>query len=91
MGGGARASVGRLRCLSLVKLKNGLDVCFFFLADWKSEQLSNAYYLGDLLHIEASVIQYKHVPLRVFVLSCVATAVADVNASPRYSFIEENG
>ncbi|XP_062404634.1 zona pellucida sperm-binding protein 3-like [Sardina pilchardus] len=59
--------------------------------DWKFEQASNAFYLGDLLHMEASVIQYNHVPLRVFVHSCVATPVRDLNTSPRYSFIENHG
>ncbi|XP_056089295.1 zona pellucida sperm-binding protein 3-like [Rhinichthys klamathensis goyatoka] len=40
---------------------------------------------------EASVKQYNHVPLRVFVDSCVATQVPDVNSLPRYSFIENYG
>nr|BAM65016.1 egg envelope protein [Clupea pallasii] len=59
--------------------------------DWEFERAINTYYLGSVLHIEASVIQYNHVPLRVFAHSCVATAVPDVNASPRYSFIENHG
>ncbi|XP_076144110.1 zona pellucida sperm-binding protein 3-like [Alosa pseudoharengus] len=59
--------------------------------DWKFERAPNTYYLGHILHIEAAVIQYNHVPLRVFVHSCVATAVPDMNALPRYSFIENHG
>ncbi|XP_062404635.1 zona pellucida sperm-binding protein 3-like [Sardina pilchardus] len=59
--------------------------------DWRFERATNTHYLGDLLHIEASVIQFNHVPLRVFVHSCVATAVPDMNASPRYSFVENHG
>ena len=62
-----------------------------FSDDWEFERATNTYYLGNVLHIEASVIQYNHVPLRVFAHSCVATAVPDVNASPRYSFIENYG
>ncbi|KAG5280822.1 hypothetical protein AALO_G00064410 [Alosa alosa] len=58
--------------------------------DWKFERVPNTY-LGDILHIEASVIQYNHVPLRVFAHSCVATAVPDVKTSPRYSFIVNYG
>ncbi|XP_017314382.1 zona pellucida sperm-binding protein 3 isoform X4 [Ictalurus punctatus] len=60
--------------------------------DWISERPSNYYYhLGELINIEASVVQFNHVPLRVFVDSCVATAVPDINAVPRYSFIENHG
>ena len=65
---------------------------FFPLADdWSSQRPSNVYYLGDIINIEASVKVYNHVPLRVFVDSCVATRVADVNSVPRYSFIENHG
>ncbi|XP_036418108.1 zona pellucida sperm-binding protein 3-like [Colossoma macropomum] len=59
--------------------------------DWQFERPSNQYFLGDLINIEASVMQYNHVPLRIFVDSCVATAVPDMNATPRYSFIENYG
>ncbi|GAA6084863.1 zona pellucida sperm-binding protein 3-like [Tachysurus ichikawai] len=60
-------------------------------ADWTSERPSNQYYLGELINIEASVLQFNHVPLRVLVDSCVATPVPDLNAIPRYSFIENYG
>ncbi|KTF73772.1 hypothetical protein cypCar_00016573 [Cyprinus carpio] len=59
--------------------------------DWRFERPSNQYYLGDFINIEASVRSYNHVPLRVFVDSCVATSVPDTSAIPRYSFIENNG
>ncbi|KAK2916326.1 hypothetical protein Q8A67_000700 [Cirrhinus molitorella] len=59
--------------------------------DWRFERPSNQYYLGDFINIEASVRSYNHVPLRVFVDSCVATSVPDTNAIPRYAFIENNG
>ncbi|XP_036420922.1 zona pellucida sperm-binding protein 3-like [Colossoma macropomum] len=59
--------------------------------DWQFERPSNQYFLGDLINIEASVMQYNHVPLRIFVDSCVATAAPDANAVPRYSFIENYG
>ena len=62
-----------------------------FVADWTSERPSNQYYLGELINIEASVLQFNHVPLRVLVDSCVATPVPDLNAIPRYSFIENYG
>ncbi|XP_047656563.1 zona pellucida sperm-binding protein 3-like [Tachysurus fulvidraco] len=61
------------------------------MADWTSERPSNQYYLGELINIEASVLQFNHIPLRVLVDSCVATPVPDINAIPRYSFIENYG
>ncbi|XP_071007483.1 zona pellucida sperm-binding protein 3-like [Oncorhynchus clarkii lewisi] len=59
--------------------------------DWQIERASSQYFLGDLIRMEASVLQYHHVPLRVFVESCVATLVPDINSKPRYSFIENDG
>lgn len=64
---------------------------FFFIDDWMYERPSNVFFMGSVFNIEASVKQYKHVALRVFVDNCVATAVPDVNTSPRYSFIENHG
>lgn len=64
---------------------------FLLVDDWSSERPSNQYYLGQLINIEASVLQFNHVPLRVLVDSCVATAVPDVTAVPSYSFIENYG
>ncbi|XP_036404352.1 zona pellucida sperm-binding protein 3-like [Megalops cyprinoides] len=59
--------------------------------DWSSERSSNVYFLGDLLHIEASVSLDSHLPLRLFLDSCVATLVPDKNTIPRYAFIESKG
>ncbi|XP_016319284.1 zona pellucida sperm-binding protein 3-like [Sinocyclocheilus anshuiensis] len=57
--------------------------------DWMFERPSNQYFLGQFLKLEASVKQYNHFPLRIFVDGCVATAAPGVNTtSPRYSFIE---
>ncbi|ROI68656.1 Zona pellucida sperm-binding protein 3 [Anabarilius grahami] len=59
--------------------------------DWSYQRPSNSYFLGGVINIEASVKVYNHVPLRVFVDSCVATQGPDVNSLPRYSFIENHG
>ncbi|KAL2088361.1 hypothetical protein ACEWY4_015260 [Coilia grayii] len=79
----------------LVATKTADEVLVFNLRlmtdDWKFERASNIYYLGNMLHIEASVVQSNHMILRVFVHSCVATAVPNVNSSPRYSLIENHG
>jgi len=67
--------------------------CLFFLCvdDWSYQRPSYSYFLGGVINIEASVKQYNHVPLRVFVDRCVATQSPDVNSLPRYSFIENHG
>ncbi|XP_006789538.1 zona pellucida sperm-binding protein 3-like [Neolamprologus brichardi] len=57
--------------------------------DWKNERPSNQYFLGDEINFEVSVMQYHHVPLRVYVDKCVATVSADATSSPRYAFIEQ--
>ncbi|KAJ8003096.1 hypothetical protein DPEC_G00165820 [Dallia pectoralis] len=60
-------------------------------ADWHYERDSNEYSLGDMINVEASVMQYFHVPLRVFVDSCVASVLPDPNANPNYVFIDNHG
>ncbi len=55
------------------------------------ERPSKVFFLGDVLNIQASVKQYNHVPLRIFVDHCVATTGPDVNSAPMYSFIENHG
>nr|BCD71186.1 egg envelope protein [Sardinops melanostictus] len=49
------------------------------------------FYLGEMIYIEASVIQFYHVPLRVYVESCVASASEDANSQPNYNFIDNYG
>jgi len=79
-----------LPLLAIVALPNYLFV-YFFVDDWSYQRPSYSYFLGGVINIEASVKQYNHVPLRVFVDRCVATQVPDVNSLPRYSFIENHG
>ncbi|XP_056620691.1 zona pellucida sperm-binding protein 3-like [Triplophysa dalaica] len=59
--------------------------------DWMFERPANQYFLGQFMNFEASVKPYNHVPLRIFIDDCVATAAPDVNSVPRYSFIENYG
>ncbi|XP_056907828.1 zona pellucida sperm-binding protein 3-like isoform X2 [Takifugu flavidus] len=56
--------------------------------DWLYERPSNQYNLGDIINIEATVKQYFHVPLRVYMQHCVATVLPDPDSIPRYAFIE---
>ncbi|XP_019962141.2 zona pellucida sperm-binding protein 3-like [Paralichthys olivaceus] len=59
--------------------------------DWQSQGPSSVFFLSDVMHIEAAVLQGHHVPLRVFVDSCVATAEPDPFSQPRYPFISNHG
>lgn len=68
-----------------------MRVFSFLVDDWVTERSATHYFLGEMINIEASVLQFNHVPLRVFVDTCVATPVPDVNSVPRYSFIEHHG
>lgn len=43
------------------------------------------------MHIEAAVLRGNHIPLRVYVDSCVATANPDPYSQPRYSLINNHG
>ncbi|XP_074518509.1 zona pellucida sperm-binding protein 3-like [Halichoeres trimaculatus] len=58
--------------------------------DWSSERKSSVYILGETVNMEASV-NHHHLPLRLYVNSCVATLSSDVNSYPRYPFIDHQG
>nr|BAJ61010.1 egg envelope protein [Anguilla japonica] len=59
--------------------------------DWRMERESYVFFLGDIINIEASVIQANHVPLRVFMDTCVATLAPNMDSVPRYTFIDNQG
>uniref|UniRef100_A0A8C4RFT7 Zona pellucida sperm-binding protein 3 n=1 Tax=Erpetoichthys calabaricus TaxID=27687 RepID=A0A8C4RFT7_ERPCA len=59
-------------------------------SDWSGPSPSNTFFLGDLINLQASVDSTNHVPLRVFVDSCVATPGSNASA-PAYTFIGNNG
>ncbi|XP_068169365.1 zona pellucida sperm-binding protein 3-like [Antennarius striatus] len=59
--------------------------------DWLYERPSYQYFLGDLINMEASVKQYYHVPLRVYVDTCVASLTPEMSSTPRYAFIGSYG
>nr|XP_005484662.1 zona pellucida sperm-binding protein 3-like [Zonotrichia albicollis] len=50
--------------------------------DWSRERLSNGFQLGDSLRLQADVTSEGHVPLRLFVDRCVATASPERSLSP---------
>ncbi|XP_037306478.2 zona pellucida sperm-binding protein 3-like [Pungitius pungitius] len=60
--------------------------------DFQHERPSPQYYLGDTINIEATVTQFFHVPLRVYVESCRASPPVPKGFRPiGYSFIDNNG
>ncbi|XP_056138227.1 zona pellucida sperm-binding protein 3-like [Lampris incognitus] len=59
--------------------------------DWQYERPMYQYFLGDMIYIEATVKQYFHAPLRVFVDRCVAVLTPDLNTNPQYAFIDNHG
>ncbi|KAK7150887.1 hypothetical protein R3I93_011979 [Phoxinus phoxinus] len=81
--------------IPFISTKVAKDILVFSLNlmtdDWMFERPSNVFFLGDMLNIQTSVKQYNHIPLRIFVDNCVATAGPDVNSAPMYSFIENHG
>ncbi|XP_030591666.1 zona pellucida sperm-binding protein 3-like [Archocentrus centrarchus] len=59
--------------------------------DWTRELSSRYFYLGDLLHLEASYHGPDSGQRRLFINSCVATLTPDATSVPRYYFIENHG
>ncbi|XP_074520735.1 zona pellucida sperm-binding protein 3-like [Halichoeres trimaculatus] len=59
--------------------------------DWQAQRASSVYFLSDVMHIEAAVLQGHHVPLRVYVDSCVATVTPDLESELSYPFIRNHG
>ncbi|XP_075711660.1 zona pellucida sperm-binding protein 3-like [Rhinoderma darwinii] len=60
-------------------------------ADWSAPRSSLVFQLGDMFYIEASLDVQNHVPMTLFVDSCVATITPDVTSNPRYEIISNNG
>ncbi|XP_072447461.1 zona pellucida sperm-binding protein 3-like [Chiloscyllium punctatum] len=67
----------------------------FFLAlmteNWAEKRDSNVYYLGDEIHIEASVATLNHVPLKLFIDRCVAAVGPEWSFNSSYTIIDHNG
>ncbi|MED6256692.1 hypothetical protein ATANTOWER_001888 [Ataeniobius toweri] len=60
--------------------------------DWSSERNSPVYFMSETVNIQASIDHHHHhLPLRLYVDSCVAILTPDVNSHPRYPFIDRQG
>ncbi|XP_068594280.1 zona pellucida sperm-binding protein 3-like [Cebidichthys violaceus] len=78
--------------VSSVSAEDRINFNLLLMTDnWQFQRGSSSYFLGDPIHLEASAIIGNHIPLRVYVDNCVATATPDAEATLRYDFIENNG
>ncbi|XP_051809637.1 zona pellucida sperm-binding protein 3-like [Acanthochromis polyacanthus] len=78
--------------VSMTAAEDQIDFSLLLMTDdWRFERGSHIYFLGDPIHLEVSAILGNHMPLRVFVDHCVATATPDAEATLRYDFIENHG
>ncbi|KAL7386031.1 hypothetical protein ABVT39_003124 [Epinephelus coioides] len=78
--------------VSTLSAENQIDFNLLLVTDdWRFGRGSYSYFLGDPIHFEVSAIIGNHMPLRVYVDHCVATATPDAEATLRYDFIENYG
>ncbi|XP_048020804.1 zona pellucida sperm-binding protein 3b [Megalobrama amblycephala] len=60
--------------------------------DWQYERGSNVYFLGDAIHLQASVTLANHLPLVLYIDWCVATPTSNMETSDvKYSFVDYRG
>nr|XP_060611938.1 zona pellucida sperm-binding protein 3-like [Anolis sagrei ordinatus] len=59
--------------------------------NWSTARASSGFQLGDVMYIQADVNTENHVPLRLFVDSCVATLSPGTDSAPRYPIIDYKG
>ncbi|KAM4677983.1 zona pellucida sperm-binding protein 3-like [Discoglossus pictus] len=77
---------------STVSMEERLSFSLQLMADdWSAPRTSLIFQLGDVFHIEASIATGNHVPMILFIDSCVATLSPDVTSSPSYYIIDLNG
>nr|XP_020655516.1 zona pellucida sperm-binding protein 3-like isoform X1 [Pogona vitticeps] len=59
--------------------------------DWSAERRSTRFQLGDLLHLQADLRVENHLPLRLYVDSCVAVASLENPSAPQYAIVDSHG
>ncbi|XP_068605005.1 zona pellucida sperm-binding protein 3-like [Brachionichthys hirsutus] len=78
--------------VSLASAEGQIDFNMKLMADnWQFKRGSYSYFLGDPVHLEVSAVVRSHMPLRVYVDRCVATATPVAQAPKSYSFIRNHG
>ncbi|KAM6450874.1 zona pellucida sperm-binding protein 3-like isoform 1-T1 [Liasis olivaceus] len=59
--------------------------------DWQAERVSAQYLLGDDLHVQADIRKGNHLPLRLFIDTCMATLTPDGDSGPHYKILDFHG
>ncbi|XDV26911.1 hypothetical protein PO909_030530 [Leuciscus waleckii] len=60
--------------------------------DWRYERGSNVYFLGNAIHLQASVTLSNHLPLLLYIDWCVATPTFNFDADAiKYSIVDYHG
>nr|DBA13856.1 TPA: hypothetical protein GDO54_004888 [Pyxicephalus adspersus] len=77
---------------STLTYNNTLSFALYLMnEDWSGPSVSTIVPLGRSLYIEASVNVENHVPMRIYVDSCLALLSPDPNSNPRYELINNYG
>ncbi|XP_031137066.1 zona pellucida sperm-binding protein 3-like isoform X2 [Sander lucioperca] len=78
--------------VSRVSVEDHIDFILLIMTeDWQFARGSYSFFLGDPIYFQVSAITGNHVPLRVYVDHCVATATPDAETTLRYDLIENHG
>ncbi|KAL7976785.1 hypothetical protein Chor_008734 [Crotalus horridus] len=64
---------------------------YFSLHDWQAEKDSTVYFLGEDLHIQADIRKGNHLPLRLFIDTCMVTSKPDGDSDPQYKILDFHG
>lgn len=59
--------------------------------DWRSVTTTTTFYLGDILHLQASYTGPASERRRLLIDGCVATLSPNDTSVPRYNFVENHG
>ncbi|KAM3821047.1 zona pellucida sperm-binding protein 3-like [Vipera latastei] len=59
--------------------------------DWQAEKDSTAYFLGEDLHVQADIRKGSHLPLRLFIDTCMVTSKPDGDSDPQYKILDFHG
>ncbi|XP_030313077.1 zona pellucida sperm-binding protein 3 isoform X3 [Calypte anna] len=76
---------------STLSSEEKLPFSLHLMNDWSAERGSAVFQLGEVLHFQAGVSLENHVPLRLFVDSCVASPAPGRSSAPHYTFIDSSG
>ncbi|XP_028449659.1 zona pellucida sperm-binding protein 3-like [Perca flavescens] len=78
--------------VSRVSAEDHIDFNLLLMTEnWQFARGSYSYFLGDPIHFQVSAIIGNHMPLKVYVDHCVATANPHAETTLRHDFIENHG